>query len=150
MTIWTPIIGRTRFGACELLVSVFGFPVAGSFGSFKPTMFPHRAPPQFAMATLALPFSVSQFPRGSPADAGVATARQRTVNVAPARILLMSVALPLVECFRSPCAVRSRRRQPYTAVKIRRVDSLHFNVHLAAAMFDLVLPPQRYLLTRLQ
>ena len=27
--------------------------LAGSFGSFKPTMFPHRAPPQLTMATLA-------------------------------------------------------------------------------------------------
>src|SRR5262245_36562324 len=94
MTIWTPIIGRTRFAASGLLASVFGFPVAGSFGSFKPTMFPHRPLPQLTMATLALPLSVSQFPRGSPADAGVAAARQTTLNAAPARILLMSVPLP--------------------------------------------------------
>src|SRR5258708_10487219 len=105
MTIWTPIIGRARFAASELLVSVFGFPVAGSFGSFKPTMFPHMAPPQLTMATLALPFSVSQFPRGSPADAGVTTARM--LNVALARILRISVALP----FKKPSQIAVGARQ---------------------------------------
>src|SRR5262249_24085041 len=87
-------IGRARFAASELLVSVFGLPVAGSFGSFKPTMFPHSAPPQLTMATLARPFSVSQFPRGSPAEPGVAATRPRMANAALAKILFMSVPLP--------------------------------------------------------
>src|SRR5215813_7696674 len=97
MTIWTPIIDRARFAASALLLSVFGLPVAGSFGSFRATMLPHRAPPQLTIATLALPFSVSQFPRASPADAGVTAATQRMVHAALARILLI-VALP----FRKP------------------------------------------------
>src|SRR5215475_11334128 len=96
MTICTPIIGRLRFAASGLLLSVLGLPVAGSFGSFNATMLPQRAPPQLAIVTLALLFSVSQFPRGSPADAGVAMARQRMINAAFAKVLLI-VALPFQE-----------------------------------------------------
>src|SRR6266849_3407012 len=129
MTIWTPIIGRMRFEASELLVSVFGLPVAGSFGSFKATIFPHRAPPQLAMPTLALPFSVSQFPRGSPADAGVAAARQRMLNAALAKVLLISVALP----FKKP-------REFAVGCPLRRSPASPLCVS----------SPQRYRLPRLQ
>src|SRR6266436_7485538 len=142
MTIWTPIIGRARFAASALLVSVFGFPVAGSFGSFKPTMFPHRAPPQLTMATLALPLSVSQFPRGSPADAGVPAARPRTANAALARILLMIVALPFKKprnlsrpdkCFRFACVARSHVDNLTRPSKLRRAHGLNLKIDFAAA-----------------
>src|SRR5215813_5268132 len=93
MTIRTPIIGRLRFAASGLLLSVLGLPVAGSFGSFNATMFPQRAPPQLTIVTLALLFSVSQFPRGSPADAGVAMAGLHMVN-APRSIPLWLAAQP--------------------------------------------------------
>src|SRR6266436_1516673 len=161
MTIWTPIIGRARFAASVLLVSVFGFPFAGSFGSFKPTMFPHRAPPQLTMATLALPLSVSQFPRGSPADAGVPAARPRTANAALARILLMNVALP----FRKPpefivgappnasdslASQGSHVDNLTRPSKLRRAHGLNLKIDFAAAACDRVSGPRRYLLTRLQ
>jgi hypothetical protein len=45
-TICTPSSGRLRFPASELFLSVFGFPVSGSFGSFRP----HDRPAQRAAA----------------------------------------------------------------------------------------------------
>jgi hypothetical protein len=89
MTIFTPTSGRLRLAASGLLLSVLGLPVAGSTGSVSETMWPHRAPPQLAMAILALPSSVIQLPRGSPAAAGVAAATPRMANVASASLLFM-------------------------------------------------------------
>src|ERR1700747_2819982 len=95
MTIWRPITGRARFPASGLYLSVLGLPVSGSFGSFRATMFPHRAPPQLTIVTFALLFSVSQCPRGSAASAHVASATQSLANPAAANTLTISVALPL-------------------------------------------------------
>jgi len=39
----------------ELFLSVFGFPVSGSFGSFSQTIVPQSAPPQSAILTREVP-----------------------------------------------------------------------------------------------
>src|SRR5712675_2151978 len=65
-TIGTPIIGRLRKLASALFLSVLGLPVS-SLASLSEMMVPHRAGPQAAMRTVALPSSVCQVPVGSAA-----------------------------------------------------------------------------------
>src|SRR6476619_1034315 len=74
-TIWTPINGRLRLAASELFLSVFGFPLSGSLGSFSQTIVPHSAPPQSAILTRELPPWVSHVPDGSAANAPPQLAR---------------------------------------------------------------------------
>ena len=50
-TIGTPSSGRLCLLASALFLSVFGWPVAGSFGSLSQTSAPHSAPPQLVMRT---------------------------------------------------------------------------------------------------
>ena len=69
-TIGTPISGRLCLLASALFLSVFGRPVAGSFGSFSHTKVPHSAPPQLVMRTWLSLSPVYQVPVGSAANAG--------------------------------------------------------------------------------
>src|ERR1700719_1533983 len=71
-TIGTPRSGRLCFAASALFLSVFGRPVAGSFGSLSQTSAPHSAPPQLVMRTWLSLSAVYQVPSGSAARAGPA------------------------------------------------------------------------------
>src|SRR5580700_1027523 len=70
-TIGTPSNGRFCLLASVLLLSVFGRPVAGSFGSLSQTSEPHSAPPQLVMRTWLSLSAVYQVPSGSAARAGL-------------------------------------------------------------------------------
>src|SRR5580692_617170 len=69
-TIGTPSSGRFCLLASALFLSVFGRPVAGSFGSLSQTSEPHSAPPQLVMRTWLSLSAVYQVPSGSAARAG--------------------------------------------------------------------------------
>src|SRR6266851_1011942 len=69
-TIGTPSSGRLCLVASALFLSVFGRPVAGSFGSLSQTSAPHSAPPQLVMRTWLSFSAVYQVPSGSAARAG--------------------------------------------------------------------------------
>ena len=62
---WTPIIGRLAKVGLGFLLSVRGWPVAGSMGSRSHTTFPQTATPQEPTCIRACPFSVSQTPDGT-------------------------------------------------------------------------------------
>src|SRR6185437_878791 len=69
-TMRTPISGRLRLAESGLLMSVFGFPVCGSFDSFSQTISPHKLLcPQGTMRTCALFSAVYHLPIGSAAKA---------------------------------------------------------------------------------
>src|ERR1044072_3180465 len=87
-TICTPISGRLRLAESELFLSVFGFPVSGSFGSFSPTIVPHKAPPQSAILTRELPAWVSHVPVGSAASAPPQPPNRNSATARGARILI--------------------------------------------------------------
>src|SRR5580692_10795262 len=104
-TIGTPSSGRLCLLASALFLSVFGRPVAGSFGSLSQTSAPHSAPPQLVMRTWLSLSAVYQVPSGSAARAGPlgvsATADSTTVesqsakrNVVIASLCSLSVARP--------------------------------------------------------
>src|SRR5580704_636259 len=69
-TICTPRSGRFCLLASALFLSVFGRPVAGSFGSLSQTSAPHSAPPQLVIRTWLSLSAVYQVPSGSAARAG--------------------------------------------------------------------------------
>ena len=62
-----PIIGRFFRAGLGFLSSTCGLPVAGSTGSFNPTITPQMPPPHLLTFTRASPAWVSQTPVGSPA-----------------------------------------------------------------------------------
>src|SRR5262245_20218694 len=78
------MIGRLRLPASTLFLSTLGLPDA-SLGSFSATIVPHRAPPQSATRTVALPSSVSQVPAGSAANVGTSEAASRTAALVARR-----------------------------------------------------------------
>src|SRR5580704_9484215 len=69
-TIGMPSSGRVCLLASALFLSVFGRPVAGSFGSLSPTSTPHSASPHLVMRTWLSLSAVYQVPSGSEACAG--------------------------------------------------------------------------------
>src|ERR1051325_7033064 len=87
-TICTPMSGRLRFAASELFLSVLGFPVSGSFGSFSQTIVPHSAPPQSAILTRDVPAWVSHVPDGSAASAPSQPASTSSATARESRILI--------------------------------------------------------------
>src|ERR1700722_10035256 len=68
-TIGTPMSARPCLLASVLFLSVFGRPVAGSFGSFSHTKLPQSAPPQLVTRTWLSLSPVYQVPVGSAANA---------------------------------------------------------------------------------
>src|ERR1700709_878494 len=62
-----PIIGRFLGAGWGFLSSTWGLPVAGSIGSFSPTMTPQIPLPHLLTRTRASPAWVVQVPVGSPA-----------------------------------------------------------------------------------
>src|SRR5580692_10491129 len=81
-TICTPISGRLCLVASALFLSVFGRPVAGSFGSLSQIRAPHSAPPQLVMRTWLSLSAVYQVPSGSAARAGPLVAIVAATSVA--------------------------------------------------------------------
>src|SRR5260370_34493935 len=84
-TISTPIIGLLRKPASALFLSVFGLPVSGSLASLSATMVPHRAGPQAATRTVALPSSVRQVPSGSAASPAPSDTPSRAAAIVAVR-----------------------------------------------------------------
>src|SRR5277367_577876 len=70
-TIGTPMSGWLCLLVSALFLSVFGLPVAGSFGSFSHTNVPQSAPPQLVMRTWLSLSLVYHVPSGSAASAGL-------------------------------------------------------------------------------
>src|SRR3954464_2564549 len=87
-TICTPIKGRLRLAESELFLSVFGFPVSGSFGFFNQMIVPHRAPPDFAIFMRQVQPSVSHVPVGSAASAPSQLAKTSSATARDCRILM--------------------------------------------------------------
>src|SRR5215475_10007639 len=81
-TIGTPMSGRLCLLASALFLSVFGRPVAGSFGSLSQTSEPHSAPPQLVILTWLSLSAVYQVPIGSAARAGPCIAIVAATSVA--------------------------------------------------------------------
>jgi hypothetical protein len=84
-----PIIGRFRRPGFGFLSSTWGLPVAGSIGSFSPTITPQIPPPHLLTRTRASPAWVSQTPVGSPVPCARADgAAKNAVAIAMTRAVL--------------------------------------------------------------
>src|SRR6516164_9158745 len=64
--------------ASALFLSIFGRPVAGSFGSLSQTRFPHNAPPQLTIRTWLSLSPVNHVPSASAACAGATAMPTKT------------------------------------------------------------------------
>src|SRR4029077_9378645 len=105
-TIGTPSSGRFCLLASALFLSVFGRPVAGSFGSLSQTSEPHSAPPQLVMRTWLSLSAVYQVPSGSAARAGPLGASA----IASTTVETQSADAKRKVFIKSLCSCLSRRR----------------------------------------
>src|SRR5438094_10189615 len=100
-----PIIGRFFKPGLGFLSSTWGLPVAGSTGSFNPTITPQIPPPHLLTFTRASPAWVSQTPVGSPAPC----ARADGAASNAAAIAMMKAVLQAMNHFPKKAGLHSNK-----------------------------------------